>query len=66
MRIHVVAAVLRIVFENEERRVVPEWRMRNRIDGAAHRQIVIRNRRLRCRLARRGSRGVIVRQAQHA
>ena len=43
MRIHVVAAILRIVFENEERRVVPEGRMRDRIDGPAYRQIVVRD-----------------------
>ena len=46
MRVHVVGAVLRIVFEDEEGRVVPVRRVRDRLDGAAHRQIVIGDRRL--------------------
>jgi hypothetical protein len=41
VRVHVVGAVLRIVFKDEEGRVVPEGRVRDRLDGAAHGQIVI-------------------------
>src|SRR5665213_533873 len=53
VRVDVVGAVLRIVFENEERRIVPIGRVRNRLHSAANREIVVGHRRLRRRPARR-------------
>ncbi len=46
MSIHVICAILRIIFQNEERRVVPIRRVRHRIYCAPNRQIVIGNRSL--------------------
>ena len=41
MRIDVIGTVLCVVFQNEERRVVPIGAMRNGIHGASHRQVVV-------------------------
>ncbi len=65
VRIHVVRAALRIVFQDEERRVVPERGVRDRLHCPAHRQIVVCHGSFRRRAARRRSRRMIVGQPQH-
>jgi hypothetical protein len=64
MSIHVVAAILRVIFEDEEGRVVPERRVRNGFDGAANRKVIVGHRRLRRRSAGTRARRVIVAQPQ--
>ena len=64
MRVHVVGAVLGIVFEDEEGRVVPEGRVRDSIDGAADGQVVVGNGGLGRGSAGPRARGVVVGQAQ--
>ena len=64
MRIDVVGAILRVVFEDENGGVVPIRAVRNRIDDAAERQIVIGYRGLWRGLARRACLRVIVGQVE--
>ncbi len=62
MRVHVVGPVLRIVLQDEDRRIVPERRVRHRLHQPAHRQVVVRHRRLRRRPALHRPCGVVIRQ----
>ena len=64
MRVHVIAAVLRIVLQNKDGRVVPVRAMRKCFHHPAHRQVIVRHGRLRCRQARLRPEGVVVAQAQ--
>ena len=64
VRIHVIRSVLRIVLDNEDRRVIPVRAVGNGIGYASYRQIVVGD-----GSSRRGSSaarpaGVIVRQVQ--
>ena len=60
MRVYMIAAILRVVFEDEENRVVPEGRVGDGFDRAPHCKIVIGYRGLRRWAAGFGSRGVVV------
>ena len=62
VRIHVVGAVLCVVFDDENRGIVPVRTARNRFDHSPDGEVIIRNRRCRARLAGAGTDGVIVRQ----
>ncbi len=60
MGVDVVGPVLRIVFQDEERGVIPIRAVGNGLDRSSHRQVVIRNRCLGRRHAWSGSRSVVV------
>ena len=64
MGIDMIGAVLRVVFEDEDGGVVPVGAMRNGIDYAAEREIVIGDRSLRSWLASARASGVVVRQVE--
>lgn len=64
MRIDVVGSVLRIIFQNEDRRIVPVRAMRDSLHDTPDREIVIGDRRSRRGLADARSAGVIVGQVQ--
>ena len=59
-----VGAILGVVFDDEDRRVVPVRTVRDGFDHAADREIVVRDRGRRARLAGRRAVGVIVRQIE--
>ncbi len=59
-----VGAILGIVFDDEDRRVIPVRTVRDRFDHAADRQIVVRDRGRGAWLAGRRAVGVIVRQIE--
>src|SRR6266436_5657918 len=64
MRVDMIGAVLRVVFDDEDGGVVPVGTMRNGVDYAAEREIVIRDRGLRSWLARTRASGVVVGQVE--
>src|SRR5579872_4404784 len=64
MSVHMVGAVLRIVFENEDGCVIPVRTMGDGIDHAAYSQVVIRYRGCWCRVVGLGAAGVVITQAQ--
>lgn len=64
MRVHVVGAVLRVVFEDEDRGVVPIGTVRDGVDDAADGKIVVGNGSCGTRLALCATGGVIVGKAQ--
>src|SRR5579864_9027928 len=41
MRVDVVSAILRVVFENKNGSVIPIWAVRNRIDDASESQVIV-------------------------
>ena len=49
VRVHVIGAVLRVVFENENRRVLPVGACGNFLNEKAERVVVVRNVKLRRR-----------------
>src|SRR5579859_2317606 len=64
MCIDMIGAILRVILEHENCRVIPIGAMRYRIHHASDRQVVISNGGSRCRFANPGSASVIVRQPQ--
>ncbi len=64
MRVDVVGSILRVVFHNEDRSVIPVWTVRHRIDQASNCKIVIGDRRRRRRPADACSASVIIGKIQ--
>src|SRR2546426_10074093 len=64
MRVHMVGAVLRIVFDYEYRGIVPVGAVRNRFDNTAQRQIVIRHRGSGTGLSSTGAAGMVIGQIE--
>ena len=62
VRVHVIGPGLRIVFDGEDRGLLPIDAVRNGFDQAAERDVVFRDHRARRRRARLRARRVIVRQ----
>ena len=64
MGVDVVRPVLGIVFQDEERGVIPVRAVGDGLDRSSHRQVVIRDRSLGRRHPWSGSRGVVVGKAK--
>src|SRR5581483_223956 len=62
--VHVVGAVLRVVFNDENGRVIPVRTVGDGFDYSTHRKIVVGDRSCRARLLRRGTVRVIVREVE--
>ena len=62
MRIHMVRAVLGVVFQNKDGRVLPVRAVGDRFDDASQRQVVIRNRGRRTRKMRTRAARMVVGQ----
>ena len=62
MRVNVVGAILGVVFQNKDRGVIPIGAVRNGIDHAAERQVIVGNGGGRARQLGTRAAGVIVGQ----
>ena len=64
MRVHVIGAVLSIVFDDEDRRVIPVRTVRDRLYHSPDGEVVVRHGSGGARLSGRGAVGVIVGQVE--
>src|SRR5580700_3578262 len=62
VRVHMVGTVLRVVFQNENCRVIPVGAVRNGVNHAAEREVVVGYGGCRARQIRSRASGVIIRQ----
>src|SRR3954467_12237135 len=65
MGIDVIRAVLRIIFQDKNRRFLPVTAMGNRLDDAAEGEVVVGDHRARSRRTWRGAIGVVVAEANN-